>query len=199
MPKKLLIATTNTGKIKELNSLFGVKGLDLCTLNDLSISIHVEETGKTYSENAYIKAHAYCQASGLPTLADDTGLEVEALGGAPGLFSARFSPKPNATDADRRALLLRKLRDFPHPWTARFVCAMALVFPDGRVFESKGICMGEIIGAERGDHGFGYDRLFLCKEARSTMAELQLEEKNHISHRAHAAKKIRPFIQLINT
>ena len=199
MPKKLLIASTNTGKIEELNTLFSIKDLDLCTLNDLSISIHVEETGKSYSENACIKAHAYCQASGLPTLADDTGLEVEALGGAPGLFSARFSPKPNATDADRRALLLSKLHDFPQPWTARFVCAMALVLPDGRIFESFGDCPGTIIKAERGDHGFGYDRLFLCKEAHNTMAELQLEEKNCISHRAHAAQKMRPFIQLINT
>ena len=194
MQNKLLIATSNKGKTAEITALLAEFAEILCTPIELDLSLSVAETGSTYKENALLKARAFCQASGHPTLADDTGLEVDALGGAPGLYSARFSPRKDATDADRRKLLLEKLARFPRPWTARFTCTAALVFPDGRIFTSVGQCEGEIIPQERGDHGFGYDRIFLCKEPGLTMAELKMDEKNRISHRAKAIAGLRDVI-----
>ena len=197
MPDKLLIATTNFGKQAELRAIFAADGFELLTPGELKLTLTVIESGNSYEENARIKAQAFCTASGLPALADDTGLEVDALGGAPGLFSARFSPKPGATDADRRALLREKLKDAPHPWTARFTCSMALVLPDGREFIQHGTCQGEITADERGDDGFGYDRIFLCKDAGRTMAELSMAEKNRISHRAKAAAGFHDILRAI--
>jgi len=167
----------------------------LRTPQDLSISLKIEETGSTYAENAHLKAAAFCKESGLPALADDSGLEVAALDGAPGLFSARFSLKPDATDADRRALLISKLKSVSRPWKARFVCTMALALPNGKIFYSHGICRGEIIPEERGNGGFGYDPVFLCEGTNHTMAELGMSEKNRISHRAKAAEGILPLIR----
>jgi len=190
MPKNLLIATTNMGKQKEMVALLSHTRISLYTPRDLQLAIHVTEDGKTYAANALLKANAYCSASGMPALADDTGLEVDALGGAPGLYSARFSPQPGATDADRRKLLLARLDGFPRPWAAHFTCTMALALPDGRTFTRSGICKGEIIPEERGQTGFGYDRIFLVKEANLTMAELGMEKKNHLSHRARATQKM---------
>jgi len=164
--------------------------LDLLTPQDLDLAITVVESGKTYQENALLKAKAYCDASGLPALADDSGLEVDALDSAPGLHSARFSPDEGATDADRRKLLLSKLIGKPQPWSARFTCTIALALPDGRTVTRSGICEGEISPTERGKSGFGYDRIFLVKEADQTMAELGMGQKNRISHRAIAAQKI---------
>lgn len=195
MLRILLIATTNKGKQAEIFALFANEALVLRTPQELDLILSVEETGSTYKENAQLKAKAFCKASGLPALADDTGLEVDALNGAPGLYSARFSPKPGATDADRRALLISKLRDFPQPWTARFTCTMALTLPDGNTFTHSGTCQGKIIAEERGDSGFGYDRIFLCKEPNRTMAELSMIEKNCISHRAKAAAGLRDMIR----
>ena len=197
MIKQLLIATTNKGKQAEISAILTNRGINLVTPQDIDLKLSVKETGKTYTENALLKAHAFCNASGLPSLADDTGLEVDALDGAPGLYSARFSPEPGATDADRRALLLQKLKHLPRPWTARFTCTMALVLSDGRIFTHSGICEGEIVPVEMGDFGFGYDRLFLCKGPGKTMAELNMDEKNHISHRAKAAAGLFEFIQTI--
>jgi len=173
-----------------MRALFSRIETPLVTPQDLSLTIHIAETGATYKENAIIKARAYAQASGLTVIADDTGLEVDVLGGAPGLFSARFSPKPNATDADRRALLLEKLHGLPRPWTARFTCTMALAHPDGRIFSTAGICKGEISPVERGTTGFGYDQIFLIHSLNLTMAEAGMREKNQISHRSHAAQKM---------
>ena len=190
MPKKLLLATTNSGKQKEMIALLSHSGITFTTPQDLQLEIDITEDGNTYAADALLKANAYCKASGLPALADDTGLEVEALDGAPGLYSARFSPKPDATDADRRQLLLSKLTGIPRPWKAHFTCTMALALPDGRTFTRSGICEGEISPVERGEAGFGYDQIFLVKEANLTMAELGMEKKNHISHRAHATHKI---------
>jgi len=194
MTKTILIATTNTGKQTELLALLQSEKYNLVTPQDLSIYLKVAETGSTYAENARIKAAAFCKASGLPSLADDTGVEVDALDKAPGLFSARFSPKPGATDSDRRALLVSKLKSVSKPWTARFMCAMALVLPDGSFYSSHGICEGEIIPEERGNGGFGYDPVFLCEGTNHTMAELSMPEKNRISHRAKAVEGILPYI-----
>jgi XTP/dITP diphosphohydrolase len=195
MKNTLLISTTNSGKQKEIVALLKKEIVNLCLPQDISLSLKVEETGSSYAENAYLKATAFCKASGCPALADDTGLEVDALKGAPGLFSARFSPKPNASDADRRTLLISKLLSVERPWKAQFVCAIVFALPDGTVFESSGFCKGEIIPQERGDNGFGYDSIFLCDDKGMTMAELTMKEKNIISHRAKAVKAILPFIQ----
>ena len=194
MKLTLLISTTNLGKQTEMLALLK-NTVDIMRVpQDLSISLMVNEIGSTYTENARLKAAAFCKASGLPSLADDTGLEVDALDGAPGLFSARFSPKPNASDANRRALLISKLLETPKPWKARFMCTMVLALPDGRSYQSHGTCKGEIIADERGTCGFGYDPIFLCGDTNLTMAELSMEEKNCISHRAKAVKAMIPFI-----
>lgn len=199
MAKTILIATTNTGKQAEMFALLGNENYVLHTPQDLSISLEVNETGSTYQENARLKATAFCKASGLPALADDSGLEVDILDGAPGLFSARFSTKPGATDTDRRMLLISKLKSISRPWKARFVCTMAFALPDGNIYYSHGICEGEIIPKERGSGGFGYDPIFLCKGTNRTMAELDMPEKNRISHRAKAAEGILPFIRTMFT
>ena len=161
----------------------------------LGLALQVEETGKDYAENAQRKAQAYAAASGWFTLADDTGLEVDALAGAPGLRSARLL-QPGATDADRRARLLELLAPFPRPWTARFRCAMALAGPDGRIDWASGECLGQIVPSPRGAAGFGYDPLFEVEHTRQTMAELALTEKNRISHRARALAALLPVLRL---
>jgi XTP/dITP diphosphohydrolase len=158
------------------------------------LNIEVPETGSTYDENAILKARAYCKASGLTVLADDTGLEVDALNGAPGLHSARYSPLPGATDADRRARLLKALAEFPHPWKARFRCAVAVAVADQPIEVFWGTVEGEIITRESGEHGIGYDRLFYIPRADKTLAELDMEEKNQFSHRAVAVRNAVPYL-----
>ena len=194
MQPEILLATTNKGKLKELQSLLADVPCRCLIPSELGISLEVEENGTTYAENATLKALAYHAATGLPVIADDTGLEVDALDGAPGLHSARFSTDPAATDADRREKLLRVLADKPRPWSARFQCVVAVVMADGVVELFHGSVEGEIITEERGDHGFGYDRLFYIPAAGRTLSELDLIEKNAFSHRAVAVKKAIPYI-----
>ena len=188
--KKLLIATNNPGKLFEISDLLKDLPVQLVTPEDLGIDLDVDETGGTYDENARLKAAAFMKASRLASLADDTGLEVSVLDGAPGLHSRRCAPEPGATDADRRKLLLKKLEKYPRPWPARFVCSVALALPDGRMEMAQGTCEGEIISEERGTQGFGYDSIFYFMELGKTMGELDLAEKNHISHRARAVNNI---------
>ena len=194
---QLLLATNNPGKIIEIQALLIDINADLVTPNDLGLSLEVEEDGQTYQENAARKALAFAQLSGLTTLADDSGLEVDSLGGRPGIHSARFSPKAGATDADRRAHLLDHLQKHPRPWVARFRCIVALATPAGVAHYAEGICTGEIIPVERGDGGFGYDPIFLLPELDCTMEELNMADKNRISHRARAVTAARPFIDEI--
>ncbi len=191
---KLLIATQNRGKLREIQAILSDLQITLLTPADLGLQLDVVEDGKTYAENAAKKALAYAQAGGLPALGDDSGLEVEALNGAPGIFSARYSPKPGATDADRRAYLLQNLSGKPRPWKARFYATVAIATPQGRVHLANGECPGEIIPEERGTNGFGYDPIFLLPELGRTMAELDEEHKNRISHRARALQNIRPIL-----
>ncbi len=198
----LLIATTNPGKIVEIQDLLEGLPFRLHLPADLGIRLHVEETGRTYAENAALKAQAYFQASlaagkagGMLTLADDSGLEVAALGGAPGLHSARYSPRPGAKDADRRALLLANLADQPRPWLARFVCAVAVAAPGREVQLAFGECPGEILPEERGSNGFGYDPIFYLAGLGRTMAELTRAEKNTLSHRARAVHAALPILK----
>jgi len=194
IPPRLLLATTNNGKLRELRSLLASLPFQLVTPEEVSPAARVEESGCTYLENALLKAHAYHAATGLPVLADDTGLEVDVLGGAPGVHSARFSPEPGATDADRRALLLAQLAGKPRPWLARFHCVVAVVMPGCEPQVFSGSVDGEIIEEERGEHGFGYDCLFWIPAAGKTMAELELDEKNRFSHRAIAVKNAIPYL-----
>jgi XTP/dITP diphosphohydrolase len=183
---ELLIATNNKGKVIELQELLRDLDVQLVTPANINLNIEVIEDGKTYQENAGKKAIEFSQASGLISLADDSGLEVEALNGAPGLYSARYSPKPNATDKDRRMYLLENLKDKPRPWKAHFHATIAIAKPSGEIEFAEGNCYGEIISEERGTNGFGYDPIFLFPELGKTMAELDSEYKNRISHRALA-------------
>jgi XTP/dITP diphosphohydrolase len=192
---KLLLATNNRGKLKEIQALLGDFDLELVTPQQVGLEMEVEEHGQTYAENAALKAQAFAQASGLLTLADDSGLEVDALDGQPGLHSARFSPLPGASDADRRAYLLEHLTGVPQPWTARFRCVIALALPKGEMRFCEGRCEGQIIPQERGANGFGYDPIFWLPELGKTMAELQMEEKNRLSHRARAVLAARPILK----
>jgi XTP/dITP diphosphohydrolase len=191
---KLLLATGNPGKAREFMALLQDIAIEVVTLRGIDLKLEVKEVGKTYAENAALKALAYGRASGLLTLGDDSGLEVEALGGAPGLYSARYVPLQAATDADRRAYLLGQLRGLSRPWHARFHCTVALASPTGEVHFAEGICPGEIISEERGSNGFGYDPIFLIPELGRTMAELSMVEKNQVSHRARAVKAALPVL-----
>lgn len=192
---KLLIATNNKGKVIELQELLKDTGIELVTPADINLILDVEEDGKDYAENACKKAIAFAAASGLISLADDSGLEVEALGGAPGLYSARYSPKPGANDADRRAFLLQNVKDKPHPWKAHFHATIAIAKPSGELETVEGNCFGEIIPDERGTGGFGYDPIFFIPELNQTMAELSMEHKNRLSHRARAVMNAIPILE----
>lgn len=198
--RQLLLATENRGKVIEMQDL--LKGLDvrLLTPGELGLALNVVENGQTYAENAALKATAYAHASRHISLADDSGLEVDALEGAPGLHSHRFVPGENATDADRRRYLLERLRGLPFPsglpgWPASFHCTVAIASPDGPVRYAEGICPGVIIPEERGTGGFGYDPVFYLLEYGQTMAELGMGIKNQISHRARAVHAAIPILE----
>jgi XTP/dITP diphosphohydrolase len=192
---KILIATANRGKLHEIQALLADLPLTLLTPADLGLELEVAETGDSYAANAALKATTFTRLSGLPTLADDSGLEVDALGGLPGVRSARFSPLPGANDADRRQYLLQRLGDRPRPWRAHFHCTVALADPAGELSFADGDCPGEIIPLERGDNGFGYDPLFLLPQLGRTMAELSMAEKNQLSHRALAVRAAIPLLR----
>jgi len=196
LQNKLLLATLNSGKIVELRQLLSdLKGVQLLTLADVGHDFEVDETGQTYAENAALKARAYAQASGLITLADDSGLEVDALGGAPGIRSKRYSPQPGATDSDRRRFLVQNLAPHPAPWTARFRAVMAISIPGQETRFAEGLCEGVIITEDRGTNGFGYDPIFYIPSLERTMAELTDEEKNDYSHRGNAVRAAIPILQ----
>ena len=207
---QILLATNNIGKVREIQALIEDlapayrEQISLILPLDIGLHLDVVEDGNTYAENAARKAVAFCRSSNLLTLADDSGLEVTALGGEPGLHSHRYSPAPNATDADRRAFLLRNLRQHTRPWRARFVCTIAIAVPEKRGFDPRleyatGECPGEIIPDERGSNGFGYDPVFLLQELGKTMAELSTKEKNRYSHRARALQVAVPMlVRIIN-
>jgi len=191
---KLLLASGNRGKLLEFQDLLQDLSAEILLPSEIGIELDVKEDGVTYTENAARKALAYAKQAGIHTLADDSGLEVDALEGAPGLYSARFSPLPHATDADRRAVLLSRLQSKPRPWQAHFHCTVALATPSGEVLFTQGDCPGEIIPEERGQNGFGYDPVFFISSLGKTMAELTMEEKNRLSHRAIAVKAAVPLL-----
>lgn len=192
---RLLIATNNPGKVREYATLLAGLPLALVGLADVGITVAVPEDGATFVENARIKARAYCAMSRLPTLADDSGLEVDALGGAPGVYSARYAGA-DASDQARYRKLLAALRDRPaEARAARFRCAIALVLPDGTEVVTEGACEGVIAFAPRGSNGFGYDPVFDIPALGLTMAELPPEVKDRVSHRAQAAMRLKPALR----
>ncbi len=194
---RLLIATHNRGKLIEYRDLFAGLSLELVTLDDIGIGDDVPETGATFAENARAKAMAYARASGLLTLADDSGLEVDALGGEPGVQSKRYAGA-NQSDAERNAFLLAKLREVPAgARAARFRCAIAIASPRGEVWETDGTCEGEIAFEPRGTNGFGYDPIFQIAGRGVRMAELTTAEKNRVSHRARAGRRAREILERI--
>ena len=186
---RLLIGTSNPGKVRELSSALDGCGLDVVSPADLGIDDDVPETGATLEENALLKAAAYSEMSGLLTLADDSGLEVDALGGEPGVMSSRYAGE-NKSDPERIAFLLAKLNNIGGDrWPARFRCVVAVKAPGGRADLYGGVCPGLIVTTARGSNGFGYDPVFFLPELGRTMAELTQEEKNRVSHRGKAAGK----------
>jgi len=192
---KLLVATNNPGKVKEYKELLAGLSLELTYPAQEGLDIEVAETGGSFAENARLKATAYARASGLLTLADDSGLEVDALDGEPGIRSARYAGR-GASDEERYRLLLEKLQEVP--WeerTARFRCVIAVAMPEGQIHTAEGACEGIIAFAPKGKHGFGYDPVFYFQEYGMTMAELPLETKNRISHRARAAQRVREILE----
>jgi XTP/dITP diphosphohydrolase len=194
----LLIATNNPGKAREYEELLAGLPVAITYPAQEQLLLEVDECGDTFEENARIKALAYAHASGLLTLADDSGLEVDILGGAPGVRSARYAGH-DATDGDRNRKLLSELAYVPAASrSARFRCVVALVQPDGAIYTEEGTCEGMIGFAPRGEHGFGYDPLFVVKgHGGQTMAELDPELKNRISHRARAITAARPILARI--
>jgi XTP/dITP diphosphohydrolase len=192
--RELLLATNNQGKVREYRRLLHGVPFDIVSPREVGIDADVEETGSSFEENAALKATTLGAASGLTTIADDSGLEVDALGGEPGIRSARYAGE-GASDADRIVFLLSKLKDVPEKErSARFRCVIALAEAGGRVEYFSGACEGFITTASRGENGFGYDPVFYLPERGKTMAEISEEEKNRISHRARAAEKARAFL-----
>lgn len=194
MHQKLLVATHNRGKIREYRALLEDLPLAVTWLDEQGITEDVAETGATFAENACLKAESYASLSGMWTWADDSGLEVDALGGRPGVYSARYGG-PGLNDADRYRRLLAELADVaPARRTARFRCVVALALPGGPIYTAEGAVEGKIVDAPRGEHGFGYDPVFFMPEYARTMAELEPAIKNRISHRAIAAIEARKII-----
>jgi XTP/dITP diphosphohydrolase len=191
--KQLLVATTNRGKLVEYQAMLEELPVELLTLADVGITEEIPETGSTYVENARLKAEGYARLSNMLTLADDSGLEVAALNGEPGVYSARYGGE--TTDAGRIRLLLEKLSGAPfHERLARFVCVIAIATPDDGIETVEGTVGGVIEFSPRGNGGFGYDPVFTLLDRGVTMAELPPEEKNTISHRAVALRKARSLL-----
>lgn len=194
----LLLATTNPGKLREYREIFAELPFHLTTLDEQGIDLEVEETGATFAENALLKARAYTRASGLLTLADDSGLEIDALGGEPGVRSARW-PTADTPYPERFKLIFARLASVPPAQrTARFRCVIALARPDGWQEVLEGVVEGMIADAPRGENGFGYDPIFFVPALGSTTAELSPEEKHRISHRGRAARAARDVLLRLN-
>jgi len=194
-PARLLVATNNRGKLREYAELLKGLPFELTTLSGWGITEEVEETGSSLKQNAIHKATTYAKLSGLTTMADDSGLEVDALGGEPGPLSRRYAGD-NVSDTERNDYLLSKLRNIPRDKrTARFRCVIAIAMPEGKVKTCEGACEGIIAFDAKGEEGFGYDPIFYLPELDKRMAELSLAEKNRISHRAKAAQKARRILE----
>ena len=189
MMKELVLASGNKGKLAEFQRLLEGLDVQIHSMKEYPEIGEIVEDGSTFAENALIKARAVCKATGKPAMADDSGLAVDALNGAPGTYSARFAGEQRS-DADNNAKVLQLLEGVEDSKrTARFFCVIAIVLPDGREYTVEGTCEGTILHALQGEGGFGYDPLFYVESLDKTFAELTMEEKNHISHRGHANRK----------
>ena len=194
MIKKILVATRNKNKMKELVELLRPLEVMPVSLDDLSIKEEIEETGITFTENAILKAKGYGELGGIPTIADDSGIEVDALGGAPGVYSARYGGE-GLTDLDRNELLLKNLEKIPdHKLAARFRCVVAVWTPKDRTITFEGKIEGRIVRVPSGNNGFGYDPIFFYGPLNKTLAEIPSKEKDKISHRGHAVRMALEYI-----
>ncbi|WP_176583539.1 XTP/dITP diphosphatase [Priestia megaterium] len=192
--REIIIATKNAGKVKDFETLFSPKGFKVKSLLDFPEIEDVEETGVTFAENATLKAEAISFALNKPVIADDSGLAIDALNGEPGVYSARYAGE-NKDDNANIEKVLQKLNDVPfEKRTARFHCALAIAVPGKRTEIVEGTCEGHILEEKRGENGFGYDPIFFVEKWRCSMAELTKEQKNQISHRANALKRLAPLI-----
>jgi XTP/dITP diphosphohydrolase len=193
---KLLLATHNKGKMMEFADMLQALAIEWLSLDDVGISWDVEETGSTFRENSILKAQAYAAETGLLTLADDSGLEVDALAGAPGVYTARYGGV-GLTAVQRYKKLLTDMQNVPlSQRTARFCCVIVLVAPDGTVLgEAEGVCEGMIAQSAAGEGGFGYDPIFYLAQFQQTMAQISAEQKHQISHRGQALRQIKPRLQ----
>lgn len=189
--KKILFATTNKNKLREAGEILAEQGYEILSLKDVGIDLDVEENGETFEENAIIKAKAYSKAAGMPVFADDSGLEVDFLNKAPGIYSARFLGE-NTSYEEKNRYIIEKLANAEGPErSARFVCAVCAAMPDGRYITAIGKVEGEIAYEPAGENGFGYDPIFFIPKYGKTTAELSPEKKNEISHRGNALRIIR--------
>ena len=194
MSEKFVLATHNPGKLKEMSAILAELGIQVVGPDELGIDVEVEEAGTTFAENAMLKAQAICAASGLPAIADDSGLCVDALNGGPGVYSARYGGE-GLDDRGRTMLLLQNMRG-QTTRAAHFACAICCVFPSGDTLTAEGRCEGAIAFAPMGEGGFGYDPVFLVPEKAKTFSQLTAEEKNAISHRG---KALRAFSEKLAT
>lgn len=189
MSNQILIATKNEGKLKEFKQIFTAKGIEVLSLKDVDEDVDVQENGLTFEENARLKADSYAKTIGIPVLADDSGLEIDALNGRPGIFSARYAGDHN--DAANNAKVLTELGGVPdEKRTATFHTTVVVRKPDGTELVANGNLRGRILNVPRGDNGFGYDPLFYVEEKQKTLAQMTREEKNQISHRALAIQDL---------
>ena len=190
---KLVLASKNAHKLVEMKDILSQLGVEVVLESEVGVDVDVEETGATFEENAYLKAHAVMEASGLPAIADDSGLCVDALNGAPGVYSARYGG-PGLDDAGRYKLLLENMRG-QLDRRCKFVSAICCCFPNGDRVEARGECAGTLAYAPKGADGFGYDPIFFVPGLKKTFAELSPEEKNAISHRGNALKAFREKLE----
>jgi len=193
---KFVLASNNPKKLTEMHDILSALGIEVISQGEAGVSVDVEETGSTFEENAMLKAQAVMEASGLPAIADDSGLMVDSLGGEPGIYSARYGGDGCKNDAQRTHFLLRNMETAENRG-AKFVSSIACIFPDGRKLTARGECVGEILKEPRGSGGFGYDPVFYLPEFKLTMAEMTADEKNIISHRSKALHEFKRKLENI--
>ncbi len=192
---KLLIASNNKNKILEIENKFSdIEEIELISLNSIKDAPHVEETGSTFEENALLKAKIISEHTGMAVMSDDSGLEIKALKGKPGVYSARYGGE-NLSDHEKNLLILKEMKKFTTKRKARFVCVIALYIPGDAAYFAEAICEGEISAEPAGNMGFGYDPIFYLPPLKKTMAQLTMDEKNRISHRAIALEKAKKILK----
>lgn len=194
MKQRLIFATGNEGKMREIREILADTGYEILSMKEAGIDLDIVEDGKTFEENAIIKAKAVMEASGELTLADDSGLEIDAFGGEPGIYSSRYLGE-DTSYTEKNQIILERMKDIPEEKrSARFVCVIAAAFPDGQTYTTRGSMEG-IIGYEsKGGNGFGYDPIFYLPELKKYSAQLSSDEKNHLSHRGEALRKMKEVL-----